>query len=118
MLLDWFCILSSLAKLLWWVQEKLLSIWCLALLRQLECSRLLPVDVASSPVGFEFAGPPTSAKLPQHPPAITLLPVATPQDFYTRRMYYRIHDAFNRPICSAPDAWVDVMERTPVDGQK
>lgn len=40
------------------------------------------------------------------------------QDFYTRRMYYRIHDAFNRPICSAPDAWVDVMERTPVDGQK
>ena len=41
-----------------------------------------------------------------------------PQDFYTRRMYYRIHDAFNRPICSAPDAWVDVMERTPVDGQK
>lgn len=43
---------------------------------------------------------------------------AAPQDFYTRRMYYRIHDAFNRPICSAPDAWVDVMERTPVDGQK
>ena len=41
-----------------------------------------------------------------------------PQDFYTRRMYYRIHDAFNRPICSAPDAWIDVMERTPVDGQK
>ena len=40
------------------------------------------------------------------------------QDFYTRRMYYRIHDAFNRPICSAPDAWIDVMERTPVDGQK
>lgn len=40
------------------------------------------------------------------------------EDFYTRRMYYRIHDAFNRPICSAPDAWVDVMERTPVDGQK
>lgn len=40
------------------------------------------------------------------------------EDFYTRRMYYRIHDAFNRPICSAPDAWIDVMERTPVDGQK
>ncbi|GAB4817159.1 hypothetical protein N2152v2_004205 [Parachlorella kessleri] len=40
------------------------------------------------------------------------------EDFYTRRMYYRIHDCFNRPICSAPDAWIDVMERTPVDGQK
>lgn len=40
------------------------------------------------------------------------------EDFYTRRMYYRIHDTFNRPICSAPDAWIDVMRRTPVDGQK
>ena len=40
------------------------------------------------------------------------------QDFYTRRMYYRIHDTFNRPICSAPDSWIEVMERTPVDGQK
>ncbi|KAL4857730.1 Long chain base biosynthesis protein 2a [Chlorella vulgaris] len=40
------------------------------------------------------------------------------EDFYTRRMYYRIHDTFNRPICSAPDSWIDVMERTPVDGQK
>ncbi|PSC70357.1 long chain base biosynthesis 2a [Micractinium conductrix] len=40
------------------------------------------------------------------------------EDFYTRRMYYRIHDTFNRPICTAPTAWVDVMKRTPVDGQK
>lgn len=40
------------------------------------------------------------------------------EDFYTRRMYYRIHDCWNRPICSAPDAWIDVMERTPVNGQK
>jgi serine palmitoyltransferase len=40
------------------------------------------------------------------------------EDFYTRRMYYRIHDCWNRPISSAPDAWIDVMERTPVDGQK
>ena len=39
------------------------------------------------------------------------------EDFYTRRMYYRIHDCWNRPISSAPGAWVDVMERTPVDGQ-
>lgn len=53
------------------------------------------------------------ACLPTYPP----LP-APSQDFYTRRMYYRIHDTFNRPICSAPDAWIDVMRRTPVDGQK
>mmetsp|Transcript_42828 Transcript_42828/g.67134 ORF Transcript_42828/g.67134 Transcript_42828/m.67134 type:complete len:678 (-) Transcript_42828:871-2904(-) len=33
------------------------------------------------------------------------------QDFYTRRLYGRIHDVFNRPISSAPGAWIDVMER-------
>ncbi|KAJ1494808.1 pyridoxal phosphate-dependent transferase [Baffinella frigidus] len=33
------------------------------------------------------------------------------QDFYTRRLYYRIQDCFNRPISSAPGAWIDVMER-------
>ncbi|BDA43509.1 Long chain base biosynthesis protein 2a [Coccomyxa sp. Obi] len=40
------------------------------------------------------------------------------EDFYTRRMFYRIHDCWNRPICSAPDSHIDVMERTPVNGQK
>ena len=40
------------------------------------------------------------------------------EDFYTRRMFYRIHDCWNRPIGSAPDAYVDVLERTPVSGQK
>ena len=40
------------------------------------------------------------------------------EDFYTRRMFYRIHDCWNRPIGSAPDAYVDVLERTPVCGQK
>eukprot|EP00208_Stichococcus_sp_RCC1054_P003757 CAMPEP_0206138564 /NCGR_PEP_ID=MMETSP1473-20131121/3408_1 /ASSEMBLY_ACC=CAM_ASM_001109 /TAXON_ID=1461547 /ORGANISM="Stichococcus sp, Strain RCC1054" /LENGTH=284 /DNA_ID=CAMNT_0053532031 /DNA_START=188 /DNA_END=1039 /DNA_ORIENTATION=+ len=40
------------------------------------------------------------------------------EDFYTRRMYYRLHDCFNRPICSAPDAHMDVLLRTPVTGQK
>lgn len=39
------------------------------------------------------------------------------EDFYTRRMFYRIHDCWNRPIGSAPDAYVDVLDRTPVDGQ-
>jgi len=33
------------------------------------------------------------------------------QDFYTRRLYYRIQDCFNRPISSAPGAWIDVIER-------
>jgi len=33
------------------------------------------------------------------------------QDFYTRRLYARIQDCFNRPICSAPGAWINVMER-------
>lgn len=49
---------------------------------------------------------------------IILCHISSLQDFYTRRMYYRIHDCWNRPICSAPDAWIDVMERTPVSGQK
>lgn len=40
------------------------------------------------------------------------------EDFYTRRMYYRIHDCWNRPIGSAPTSWFDVLERTPVAGDK
>ena len=40
------------------------------------------------------------------------------EDFYTRRLYYRVHDCWNRPISSAPTNWVDVMDRTEVDGQK
>ncbi|GLC39896.1 hypothetical protein PLESTM_000963700 [Pleodorina starrii] len=40
-------------------------------------------------------------------------PIRDPtEDFYMRRMYGRIVDCWNRPICSAPNAWVDVMERT------
>jgi hypothetical protein len=38
------------------------------------------------------------------------------EDFYTRRMYMRIHDVFNRPIASAPDAWIDVVERVAEPG--
>jgi serine palmitoyltransferase len=33
------------------------------------------------------------------------------QDFYTRRLYNRIQDCFNRPINSAPGAWTSVMLR-------
>ena len=37
--------------------------------------------------------------------------VPNSQDFYSRRLYMRIVDIFNRPICSAPGTWIDVMER-------
>ncbi|CAM0914124.1 unnamed protein product [Alopecurus aequalis] len=40
------------------------------------------------------------------------------EDFYTRRIYLRVQDIFNRPIASAPDAWLDVVERTSDDGNK
>ncbi|CAD7698382.1 unnamed protein product [Ostreobium quekettii] len=40
------------------------------------------------------------------------------EDFYTRRVFYRLHDCFNRPIASAPSAWVDVLHRTPVNEDK
>lgn len=39
------------------------------------------------------------------------------EDFYNRRMYRRIHDCYNRPISSAPGAWIDVMERVDIDGK-
>lgn len=38
--------------------------------------------------------------------------------FYTRNLYHRIQDCWNRPICSAPDAWFDVMDRTSYDNNK
>lgn len=40
------------------------------------------------------------------------------EDFYTRRLYHRIHDCWNRPIASSPSAWVSVLERTPIQYQK
>ncbi len=33
------------------------------------------------------------------------------EDFYTRRAYGRIHDCWNRPICSAPSAHIRIVER-------
>jgi len=38
------------------------------------------------------------------------------EDFYTRRAYGRIHDCWNRPICSAPSAYIDIIERERVNG--
>ncbi|GBG71492.1 hypothetical protein CBR_g8908 [Chara braunii] len=40
------------------------------------------------------------------------------EDFYTRRFYRRIQDCWNRPICSAPGAWIDVVERQSFDNNK
>ena len=40
------------------------------------------------------------------------------EDFFVRRMYRRICDCFNRPICSAPGAWTDVLIRSSTDGNE
>ncbi|XP_042194227.1 serine palmitoyltransferase 2 [Callorhinchus milii] len=37
------------------------------------------------------------------------------ENFYTRNLYMRIRDSWNRPICSAPGAKFDVMERVSPD---
>lgn len=33
------------------------------------------------------------------------------ESFYTRNVYYRIRDCFNRPICGVPGATIDLLER-------
>ena len=41
------------------------------------------------------------------------------EDFYTRNLYHRISDCWNRPVCSAPGAWFDVVAReAPADAGK
>jgi len=40
------------------------------------------------------------------------------ENFYTRRLYHRIQDCFNRPIASRPSAVIDVLERVSYDGNK
>eukprot|EP00075_Anas_platyrhynchos_P024494 XP_027313747.1 serine palmitoyltransferase 2 isoform X1 [Anas platyrhynchos] len=37
------------------------------------------------------------------------------ENFYTRNLYMRIRDSWNRPICSVPGAKVDMMERVSHD---
>lgn len=34
------------------------------------------------------------------------------EDFYTRRLYARLNDCWNRPICSAPGCYIDIIDRT------
>ena len=40
------------------------------------------------------------------------------ENFYTRRLYHRIQDCFNRPIASRPGANIRVLERVSFDGNK
>jgi len=40
------------------------------------------------------------------------------ENFYTRRLYHRIQDCFNRPIASNPGAQIKVLERVSSDGNK
>jgi len=40
------------------------------------------------------------------------------ENFYTRRLYHRIQDCFNRPIASNPGAHISVLERVSQDGNK
>jgi len=40
------------------------------------------------------------------------------ENFYTRRLYHRIQDCFNRPIASSPAANIQVLERVSDDGNK
>eukprot|EP00163_Fabomonas_tropica_P021219 TRINITY_DN3722_c0_g1_i2.p1 TRINITY_DN3722_c0_g1~~TRINITY_DN3722_c0_g1_i2.p1 ORF type:complete len:495 (+),score=140.43 TRINITY_DN3722_c0_g1_i2:262-1746(+) len=40
------------------------------------------------------------------------------ESFYTRWLYTRIRDCWNRPIASAPGTWIDVMERESPDYNK
>lgn len=37
------------------------------------------------------------------------------ESFFTRRLYHRVQDCWNRPICSNPGSYFDVMERTSID---
>ncbi|GMF27567.1 unnamed protein product [Phytophthora lilii] len=40
------------------------------------------------------------------------------ESFYTRRLYHRVQDVFNRPVCGAPGAHIDLVSRTSTDGNK
>lgn len=40
------------------------------------------------------------------------------ENFYTRRLYHRIQDCWNRPVGSQPGAKILVLERSSTDGNK
>jgi serine palmitoyltransferase len=39
------------------------------------------------------------------------------EDFFTRRLYYRVRDSWERPILSNPGAYIDVVERVSFDSR-
>ncbi|CAM9824346.1 unnamed protein product [Ectocarpus fasciculatus] len=45
----------------------------------------------------------------------TAVLLASWESFFTRRLYHRIQDCWNRPICSSPSAHIDVMVRETFD---
>ncbi|KAG7399558.1 hypothetical protein PHYBOEH_008553 [Phytophthora boehmeriae] len=40
------------------------------------------------------------------------------ESFYTRRLYHRVQDVFNRPVCGSPGAHIDLVQRESRDGNK
>jgi serine palmitoyltransferase len=44
--------------------------------------------------------------------------LASWENFYTRRLYHRIQDCWNRPVCSSPGAKIDIVCRASKDGNK
>ena len=35
--------------------------------------------------------------------------------FYTRNIYRRVRDAFNRPVCGVPGAYIELIDRKSED---
>mmetsp|Transcript_36556 Transcript_36556/g.97706 ORF Transcript_36556/g.97706 Transcript_36556/m.97706 type:complete len:512 (+) Transcript_36556:197-1732(+) len=48
---------------------------------------------------------------PQKPPKGIAPLVFSSENFYTRRLYYRVQEAFNRPVKGPPGAHIDVVHR-------
>lgn len=46
---------------------------------------------------------------PKKPPKGMAPLIFASENFYTRRLYYRVHEAFNRPIKGAPGANINVV---------
>uniref|UniRef100_A0AAV1TD97 Uncharacterized protein n=1 Tax=Peronospora matthiolae TaxID=2874970 RepID=A0AAV1TD97_9STRA len=40
------------------------------------------------------------------------------ENFYTKRIYHRLQDVFNRPVAGSPGAQIDLIERYSVDENK
>lgn len=51
-------------------------------------------------------------KRPKYPVKEGYAPIVSDfEDFYTRRLYHRIEDCWNRPIASCPGATIDIVDR-------